>query len=317
MAIQQLEAGSAPCQDVGKRPAATLPAFERLLVCPYCLGPLVIGPAGASCAALGCGAGFARGGGVLDLRLARPKTVTRRVTFGAERRPVVTKRPLPANPACGIDWAGVERPPGLRARMQSHLPRARKAGAPMLDLGCGDASFRPIFARCGFDYVGVDVAGEGAMALADARALPFRDRAFELVWCNAVLQYVPHPEIALAEIHRVLEPGGALMGAIGFLETFDGDNMHQATWLGAHRYFHNAGFEIEHLAPDDEWTGPMALARALFPGLPHKAIDLIVGSVDRLSRLYWWLGTRRNPRLGMRDRLVKITGGMEFILRKR
>lgn len=299
-------------------PARLPEAVRRVLACPQCGGRLTLHGQGAACPDPACGTTFGRSAaGLLDLRLVAPKTVTRRVSFGAEGDPPdLAKRTLPPNPRPEVDWRGLARPATLRARMQSWLPRARRAGALALDVGCGSAAFRPVLAHCGFGYVGIDVAGDAASLVADARALPFREASFELVWSNAVLQYVPHPEVALAEIHRVLQAGGSFMGTIGFLEAFDGRNMHPVTPLGAHQCFRDAGFVVEQLAPDDAWTGPIALARAMFPGLPGRAADRLVAPVDWCSRLYWRLGTLFRDGLGVEDRLIKLTGGFEFILRK-
>src|ERR1700751_172459 len=42
----------------------------------------------------------------------------------------------------------------------------------------------------------------------DAEALPYADGAFDAVVANFGLHHVPHPTAALAEMHRVLAPGG-------------------------------------------------------------------------------------------------------------
>ena len=45
---------------------------------------------------------------------------------------------------------------------------------------------------------------------ADAQRLPLRDATIDVAVSTAVLQLVPHPADALAEIARVLRPGGRL-----------------------------------------------------------------------------------------------------------
>lgn len=45
---------------------------------------------------------------------------------------------------------------------------------------------------------------------ADIEHLPFRDQAFDLVYCAGVLSYLPDDAAAIAEIARVVKPGGAV-----------------------------------------------------------------------------------------------------------
>lgn len=45
---------------------------------------------------------------------------------------------------------------------------------------------------------------------ADAEALPFPDASMQLVTCRLAFHHFPHPERALREMARVLEPGGTL-----------------------------------------------------------------------------------------------------------
>lgn len=51
---------------------------------------------------------------------------------------------------------------------------------------------------------GMDVCG-------DARRMPFREHAFDLVWASHVLEHIPEVDTAIREIHRVLRPGGFAM----------------------------------------------------------------------------------------------------------
>jgi ubiquinone/menaquinone biosynthesis C-methylase UbiE len=55
--------------------------------------------------------------------------------------------------------------------------------------------------------VGCDIS----LRTGDAEALPYEDGAFDLVIGHAFLHHLPEPEVALAEIHRVLAPGGAIL----------------------------------------------------------------------------------------------------------
>jgi SAM-dependent methyltransferase len=64
-----------------------------------------------------------------------------------------------------------------------------------------------------FPMPGVDVA-------ADAHHLPFRDAMFQRVECDAVLEHVRCPEEVVAEMRRVLAPGGYLHLVTPFCHPF-------------------------------------------------------------------------------------------------
>lgn len=88
------------------------------------------------------------------------------------------------------------------------------AGTRVLDLGAGDAPYRELFAHA--EYVTSDWAGSthagarSADVVASADALPVPDASFDVVLATQLLEHVPAPEAVLAEIARVLRPGGAL-----------------------------------------------------------------------------------------------------------
>jgi SAM-dependent methyltransferase len=67
--------------------------------------------------------------------------------------------------------------------------------------------------RANVDYVSADLnRGRPADVVADVTDLPFEDASFDLVICNHVLEHVPDDGAAIAEMLRVLRPGGrALM----------------------------------------------------------------------------------------------------------
>jgi len=108
-------------------------------------------------------------------------------------------------------------------------------GKDCLDAGCGGGRNAIAMARLGAATVrGVDL---GEAGVADARrrsaglrnvefsqgsieALPFADNSFDIVWCAGVLMHTGDADEAVAELARVLRPGGlfyALVYATGGL----------------------------------------------------------------------------------------------------
>jgi SAM-dependent methyltransferase len=100
-------------------------------------------------------------------------------------------------------------------------------GLRVLDLGCGDGRLTLELQRAGAAVIGCDLSAEQVAAartlglevqVADAAALPYPDASFDAVLSNAALHWMPAPEPVLAEVARVLRPGGrfvAEMGAAG------------------------------------------------------------------------------------------------------
>jgi SAM-dependent methyltransferase len=58
------------------------------------------------------------------------------------------------------------------------------------------------------EYVTADLSRDDVMVKADLNNLPFPDNSFDAVICNHVLEYLADDRKAMAEIHRVLRPGG-------------------------------------------------------------------------------------------------------------
>ena len=61
---------------------------------------------------------------------------------------------------------------------------------------------------------------------AGAESLPFEDESFDTVVSTLALCTVPHPDAALAEVRRVLKPGGRFL----FLEHVRSDDPKRARW---------------------------------------------------------------------------------------
>jgi SAM-dependent methyltransferase len=79
----------------------------------------------------------------------------------------------------------------------------------VLDVGCGDMPYYPLFAELAEEYVGTDVEpGPHVRYVCPVERLELPDRSFDLVLCTQVLEHVREPHLALREICRVLKPGG-------------------------------------------------------------------------------------------------------------
>jgi SAM-dependent methyltransferase len=109
---------------------------------------------------------------------------------------------------------------GFRPTWERHVA-AYAAAAELLpdgrtlDLGCGVGhSYRLLAPR---ETVGVDVAvaalagQQRETVVADMRALPFPADSFDAVVSVQSIEHVPDPERVLAEVRRVLVPGGAAL----------------------------------------------------------------------------------------------------------
>lgn len=123
---------------------------------------------------------------------------------------------------------------GFRQFMQPALARATSgvASPAILDCGCGTGSnlnmLRPFGRAVGFDLTGIGPAFARArghrVAQASVAQIPFKTGAFDLVTSFDVFQCLPDPveRDALAEMWRVLKPGGWLLLHVAALEILHG-----------------------------------------------------------------------------------------------
>jgi len=105
----------------------------------------------------------------------------------------------------------------LAAARAELVPPARP-GAVLVDVGCGGGLLGPHLR--GYRHIGADLTGSalhrarehGVIPVrADAAALPFRDGSADVVVAGEILEHVTDLPAVVAELCRVLAPGGTLV----------------------------------------------------------------------------------------------------------
>jgi SAM-dependent methyltransferase len=171
---------------------------------------------------------------------------------------------------------------------------------PVLDIGCGDGHFASIaYTQLPID-VGVDVmerdlpeaaARPGVyrkVMYASATRLPFDDAAFNTVISNCVIEHIPDNAAVLAEISRVLRPGGVFATTLPsehYPEYLLGATAFRRIGLKglARRYgdFFNRISHHYHVYPPEEWRGRLKAAGLIveeqayyFSPAAHRRFDL-------------------------------------------
>jgi len=194
------------------------------------------------------------------------------------------------------DWIGERAEEDLGPRRRSVLASAR---GRVLEVGAG-TGFNLAHYPDSVDELVVTEPGAGLLRRAEQRAarvgrraefvetgaerLPFDDDSFDTVVSTLVLCTVPEPDRALAEIRRVLKPGGELL----FIEHVRADDERLARWqdrlerpwrvvaMGCHpnratlERIEAAGFEVEELRHEQHPKAPpivrpLILGRAVAP----------------------------------------------------
>jgi SAM-dependent methyltransferase len=87
-------------------------------------------------------------------------------------------------------------------------------GSRLIDVGAGDSPYRELFNHLRYESSdweqSVHPGARGVDHVGPAHDLPVPDGAYDAVLCTQVLEHVPNPGAVLAELHRVLRPGGRL-----------------------------------------------------------------------------------------------------------
>ncbi len=117
--------------------------------------------------------------------------------------------------------------PWLCHSISSHFKQNDKHSIKIADIGCGGGLISNPLAAYGFDVTGLDRSEDSLRVAAslgtsakyqsgDAYKLPWQDQSFDVVLAMDFLEHVEEPQKIIAEISRVLKPGGLF-----FFHTFN------------------------------------------------------------------------------------------------
>jgi SAM-dependent methyltransferase len=174
----------------------------------------------------------------------------------------------------------------------------------ILDLGCGTGASYDEFARAvaKFSWVGIDIEDSPEVQMRvrndvdfmtfDGVVIPLPDASVDLVYSHQVYEHVRKPEDLLAEIIRVLRPGGYFIGSTSHLEPFHSRSFWNFTPYGFASMLQTAGFTSILLRPGiDGLTliirrllGLVKLGNVLNPFFKHESpLNLSIELLGRFT----------------------------------
>ena len=169
-------------------------------------------------------------------------------------------------------------------------------GTKVIDVGCGAGRHSYEAYRRGADVIAFDqnaeelaevdtmlqamgaegeapASAKAQVVVGDALALPYPDATFDVVIASEILEHVPEDDAAIAELVRVLRPGGRLAVTVPrWLPE-------KICWLLSDSYHANEGGHIR-IYQADELQAKVEACGALFTGSAHA---------HALHSPYWWL----------------------------
>jgi 2-polyprenyl-6-hydroxyphenyl methylase / 3-demethylubiquinone-9 3-methyltransferase len=208
-------------------------------------------------------------------------------------------------------WWHVGSPLHLLARMNParfayfdplvrHWPDLR-----VLDVGCGGGLAAACLMQRGARVVGLDLSRaslhvaarqtrrpgrpEAVFVCGQAETLPFTDASFDVVWCTDVLEHLADLPAAIAQIARVLTPGGLFL-----YDTINRSWLSRLLVIGFWEYLAGVAPRGTH-----DWR------LFITPAELHRLLTqhgLQPGATQGMLPVWW------SPRHGWRFRLIRYSG---------
>lgn len=165
-------------------------------------------------------------------------------------------------------------------------------GGLMLDVGCGNGRYLATMRSLGWQVQGVEFSEDGVRACrkaglpvhhGDLISAEFPDASFDLITIRHVIEHIPEPHPFIAEVARVLKPGGSVV-----VETPNSDALGRAL-LGPNWYANDVPRHLILYAP-----GNLALL-AERHGLQKTGLFMDTSPKILLNSIDYAMGSRGKP----------------------
>jgi SAM-dependent methyltransferase len=193
-------------------------------------------------------------------------------------------------------------PSRVRLREQvAEFARGTEPGMIVLDAGAGKSPYKKLFRHATYeaaDFAQLPHRYAPLQYVCDLTDIPVEDERFDRILLNQVLEHVPEPTRVLAELHRVLGPGGLLFCSVPLFyeEHQQPYDYFRYTQFALRKLFEEAGFEVESIAWLEGYFGTVSYqfqqmyrhlptdVRQLQPGLSGVPLRLLVWTTRAFAR---------------------------------
>ena len=175
----------------------------------------------------------------------------------------------------------------------------------LLDVGCGQKPYRPLFEAYVREYVGLDFAeGPHADLIGPIEELPIADASFDVVLCTQVLEHAHDPVQAVRELHRVTAPGGRVLLSTHGVMVYHPNPVDYWRWTheGLAHLFRGAG----------EWASVTVTAGSGTTACVAMLVAIYLDHTLRRARLRFL----RRPLIGTLNRTAAHLDGLHGMLRE-